>query len=185
MKGLVAVFLLGLLACGGDPHRGATVSGINAAPLSVSGFVSTIQLTTTATSAGSKSPVTAVTFIPQLPQSTPTTTITFCGNVANQFTANTFATVQFTEGVGCSNMVSLLPTAFVTIAGRVSIVQLTASGSSVITLVTFILQSPQAGLAETLPFCGNLVNQFVVNSLMTVSFSQGQACSTVSSAATI
>ena len=182
MKGLVAVLLLGLLGCA-DPHRGATISGINATPLSLSGFVSSIQLTTSATSLGSNSLVTVVTFIPQLPPNTPATSITFCGNVASQFIQNTFATVQFTQNPGCSNIVSLLPMTFVSITGVVSIVQLTSAGNSVITLVTFILQSPQNGLAETLPFCGNVANQFILNSLMTVSFSQGQACSTLASAA--
>jgi hypothetical protein len=182
MKGLCVVLLIGLLGCGGDPHRLMTVSGINAAPLSVSGFVNTIQLTTSATNLGSNSLVTVVTFIPQLPQNTPTMTITFCGNVTNQFVLNTFATVQFTQGGGCSTIVSLLPTTFVSITGFISIVQLTGSGGSPVTLVTFILPAPQNGLAETLTFCGNVVNQFGVSGMMTVSFSQGVGCATVISA---
>ena len=181
MKGLYALLLIGLLGCG-DPHRSATISGINTAPLSVSGFVSTIQLTTSATSTGSNSPVTVVTFIPQLPQNTPTMRITFCGNAANQFLLNTFATVQFTQGLGCSTLVSLFPTTLVSISGFVSIVQLTGSAGSPMTLVTFILPPPQNGLAETLAFCGNVSGQFGVNGMMTVSFSQGQGCATVISA---
>jgi hypothetical protein len=92
MKGLYALLLIGLLGCGGDLHRSLTAS-INAAPLSVSGFVNAVRLTTSATSLGSNSPVTVVTFISQLPQNTPTVTVTFCGNAANQFFLNTFATV--------------------------------------------------------------------------------------------
>lgn len=177
MKALVAVLLLGLLGCGGNPHRSLTISGLNAAPLSVNGFVSAIQLTTSATSLGSNSLVTVVTFIPQLPQNAPMTSITFCGNVANSFFQNTFATALFTQGVGCSTLISAAPTPFVSVTGVVSIVQLTTSGNSPVTLVTFLLLAPQNGLSETLPFCGNVASQFVVNSLMTVSFSQGPACS--------
>jgi len=182
MKGLYALLLIVLLGCGADPHRPLTVSEINAAPLSVSGFVNTIQLTASATSLGSNSPVTVVTFIPQLPQNTPTTSIIFCGNVANQFFLNTFATVQFTQGLGCSNIVSLFPTTFVSLTGFVSIVQLTGSVSSPVTLVTFILPAPQNGLAETLTFCGDVVSEVGVNGMMTVSFSQGQGCATIISA---
>jgi hypothetical protein len=179
MKGLCALLLIGLLGCGADPHRPATISGISGAPLSVSGFVTTIQLTTSATNTGSHSQVTVVTFIPQLPQNTPTTRITFCGNVAGQFIQNTFATVQFTQGLGCSNIVSLFPITFVSISGFVSIVQVIGSAGSPVTLVTFILPPPQNGLAETLAFCGNVAGQFGVNSMMTVSFSQGQDCAAV------
>ena len=182
MKGLYALLLIGLLGCG-DPHRSLTVSGINAAPLSVSGFVNTIRLTTSATSLGSNSPVTVVTFISQLPQNTPTTNIVFCGNVANQFVLNTFANVQFTQGPGCSTIVSLLPTAFVSITGFVSIVRLTDSAGSPVTVVTFLLPAPQNGLAETLVFCGDVAS-VGVNGIMTVNFSQGQGCATIISAMT-
>lgn len=184
MKGLLAVLLLGLLGCGAghDPHLSGTISSTNLSPLSVSGFVRSIQLTTSATSMGSNSPVTIVTFIPQLPQNTPTSTLTFCGNVGNDFVPNTFVTVQFTQGPGCATMVSALPTAFVTLTGFISIVQLTTAGNGVVTLVTFILQAPQNGLTETLPFCGNVAGQFPVNGLMSVSFTQGQTCSNVVSA---
>ncbi|HKC71961.1 MAG TPA: hypothetical protein VKB60_10080 [Terriglobales bacterium] len=141
-----------------------------------------IQLTTSATSLGSNSPVTVVTFIPQLPQNTPSTSIIFCGNVANQFFLNTFASVQFTQGLGCSTLVSLFPTAFVSLTGFVSIVQLTGTTGSPVTMVTFILPAPQNGFAETLAFCGNVASQFGVNGMMTVNFSQGQGCATLISA---
>jgi hypothetical protein len=185
MKALYALLLIGLFGCGADPHRSLTVSGINAAPLSVSGFVNSVRLTTSATSLGSTSPVTIITFIPQLPPNTPTNSITFCGNVANQFNLNTFATVQFTQGLGCASIVSLLPTPFVSLTGFVSVVQLTGSSGSSVTLVTFILPAPQNGLAETLAFCGNVTSQFVVNGMMTVSFSQDQGCATIISAMTV
>jgi hypothetical protein len=176
------LLLIGLLGCGVDPHRPLTVSGSNAAPLSVSGFVNTIQLTTSATGLGSNSSVTVVTFIPQLPQNTPTTSIIFCGNVANQFFLNTFATMQFTQGLGCSTIVSLFPTTFVSLTGFVSIVQFTDTVGSPVTLVTFILPAPQNGLAETLAFCGDVASEFGVNGMMSVNFSQGQCCATLISA---
>jgi hypothetical protein len=50
--------------------------------------------------------------------------------------------------------------------------------------VTFILPSPQNGLAETLAFCGNVAGQFVVNGFVNVSFNQGQGCATLISATT-
>lgn len=182
MKGLLAVLLLGLLGCGGgrDSHLVATISATNNSPLSVSGFVSSIQVTHAAM--GGNSTVTMVTFIPQLPQNTPTSTLTFCGNVGNEFVQSTFATVQFRQGPGCATIISALPMAFVTITGFVSIVQVTTANNGLVTMVTLILQSPQTGLTETLPFCGNVAGQFPVNGLMTVSFTQGQTCSNVVSA---
>jgi len=178
MKALLVVFLIGLLGCGVNPHRSTTISGINTAPSSVSGFVNAIRLATSPTSLGTNSLVTVVTFIPQLPQNTPPATLTFCGNVASQFLPNTFATVQFTPALGCSTLVSLVPASFVSISGTVSIVQLTNSlNNSPITKVTFLLLAPQSGFSETLVFCGNVAGQFVVNGRMTVSFTQGQACS--------
>lgn len=180
MKALLAVFLIGLLGCGVNPHRSATVSGINTAPSSVSGFVNAIRIATSPTTLGSNSLVTLVTFIPQLPQNTPPATVTFCGNVASQFVPNTFATVQFTPALGCSTLVSLFPTSFVSISGTVSIVQLTNSlNNSPITMVTFLLLAPQSGFSEALAFCGNVAGRFVVNGVMTVSFTQGQVCSNI------
>ena len=155
MKGVYVLLLIGLLGRGADLHRSLTVSGINAAPLSVSGFVDAIHLNTSATDLFSNSPVTVVTFIPQVPQNTPITNIVFCGNVADQFFLNTFAEVQFTQGLGCSTIVSLFPATFVSLTGFVSIVQLTGSSGSPMTLVTLILPAPQNGLAETGAFCGN------------------------------
>lgn len=184
MKGVLAVLLLGLLGCGAgrDPHLSGTISATNTSPLSVSGFVSSIQVTHSATSQGSNSVVTVVTFITQLPQNTPTSTLTFCGNASSDFVQNTFATVQFTPGPGCATIVLSQPAALVTITGFISIVQVTTAKNGVVTLVTFILQAPQNGLTETLPFCGNVAGQFPVNGLMTVSFTQGQTCSNVFSA---
>lgn len=185
MKGLSAVLLIGLLGCGANPLQ-TRMSSLNATPSTVSGFVNTVQVTQQATSQGANSLVTVVNFIPQLPQTNPTTSISFCGNVVNQFAPNTFATVTFTPGVGCSTIASLLPTAFVSLSGFVSIVQLTvSSNSSPLTSVTFLLAPPQNGLAETIAFCGNVGNQFAVNGFMTVSFRQAMGCANIVTAATM
>ena len=180
MKAWCAVLLIGLLGCGSNPRR--TLTSLNATPLTVNGFVSTVQLNTAATSMGGNSTVTVVTFIPELPQRFPTTTITFCGNAAGEFVPNTFATVTFTPGQGCSTIVSLSPTTFVSLSGFVSIVQLTISAnSSPVTTVTFLLPPPQNGLAETIIFCGNVGNLFALNGFMTVTFTQAGSCATVAS----
>ena len=181
MKAWCAVLLIGLLGCGSNPQHTLTAS-LNATPLSVSGFVSTVQLNTAATSMGGNSTVTVVTFIPELPQNSPTTSIIFCGDAAGDFVPNTFATVAFTPGQGCSTIVSLSPTTFVALSGFVSIVQVTISArNSPVTMVTFLLPPPQNGLAETIAFCGNVGSQFVLNGMMTVNFRQGEGCATVTS----
>jgi hypothetical protein len=181
MKDWMAVLLLiGLLGCGGNRQQTLTAS-LNATPSSVSGFVSTVQLNT-ATSMGGNSTVTVVTFIPQLPQNSPTTSITFCGDAAGDFVPNTFATVAFTPGQGCSTILSLSPTTFVALSGFVSIIQVTISArNSPVTMVTFLLPPPQNGLAETIAFCGNVGSQFVLNGMMTVNFRQGEGCASVTS----
>ncbi len=179
MKVLCAVLLIGLLGCGGNPLRTRTTT-LNATPSTVSGFVSTVQFNQAATSPGSNSAVTVVTFIPQVPQISPTTNITFCGNVVSEFVANTFATVTFTPGQGCSSLLSLFPASLVSLSGIVSIVQVTSStNNSLVTTVTFLLPPPQNGLAETIGFCGNVGNQFAMNGFMTVTFTQVLGCANI------
>jgi hypothetical protein len=187
MRVLAAVLLTGLivlgLGCGANRLQTRT-SLLNGTPLSVSGFVSTVQLSQGATSQGGDSLVTVVGFIPQSPQMNPITNLTFCGNVVSEFVLNTFATVTFTIGQGCSNLVSLFPMSFVSLSGFVSIIQLTSLGSnSPVTMVTFLLPGPQNGLAETIAFCGNVGNQFALNGFMNVSFTQGGGCASIVSAA--
>jgi hypothetical protein len=155
---------------------------LNATPFSVSGFVSTVQLSKAATTLGSNSLVTLVTLIPQLPQNGPSTSLVFCGNVVGDFALNTFTTVALTPGQGCSTIVSLFPMSFVSLSGFVSIVQVTVAGNSPVTMVTLLLPFPQNGLAETVAFCGNVAIDFALNSFMTVNFTQGLGCSTVMSA---
>ena len=179
---LTGLLVIGLLGCGANRMQTRT-SLLNGTPLSISGFVSTAQLSHAATSQGGNSLVTVVSFIPQTPQMSPVSNLTFCGNVVSEFVLNTFATVTFTTGQGCSNIVSLFPMSFVSLSGFVSIIQLTTSGSNFpVTMVTFLLPGPQNGLAETIAFCGNVGNQFPLNGFMNVSFTQGGGCATVVSA---
>ncbi len=68
----------------------------------------------------------------------------------------------------------------VTVCGVISIVQvttITSSGgpASFVTVVTFL----QTGTASTVNFCGNVGDQFVMNTFTTVNFTQGQTCGTI------
>ena len=102
------LLLVGLLGCGSshDPRFSQTnVPG--AGQLSISGFVSAVQVTTAGTNLGPNSVVTVVTFIAQTPQAGTVGTLTFCGDLAHLFVLNTFETVNFTEGQGCSTLIAL------------------------------------------------------------------------------
>ena len=108
MKHLLIVLLIGLVACGNprDPILSQNPQP-GAGQLSISGFVSMIQVTTAGTELGPDSAVTVVTFIAQIPQAGPLGTLTFCGDVSSDFVLNTFATANFTQGQGCSTIVSV------------------------------------------------------------------------------
>jgi hypothetical protein len=108
MKHLFIVLLIGLVACGNP--RDPLLSQSNppgSGQLSISGFVSMIQVTTAGTDRGPDSVVTVVTFIPQTPQAGTLGTLTFCGDASSDFVLNTFATANFTQGQGCSTIVSV------------------------------------------------------------------------------
>src|SRR5438876_280047 len=107
MKRLTLVLLVGLSACGGSDPRFSQNKLPNAGQLTISGFVSMIEVTTAGTNLGPNSVVTVVTFTPQIPQAGPLATLTFCGDVAKDFVLNTFATVNFTQGQGCSAVVGV------------------------------------------------------------------------------
>ena len=108
MKGSFAALLTGLLGCGGNPLRLRTTT-LNSTPSSASGFVSTVQLNHAATSQGSNSPVTMVTFLLPGPQTGLAETIAFCGSVGNQFAFNGLMNVSFTQGGTCATIVSASP----------------------------------------------------------------------------
>ncbi len=67
-------------------------------------------------------------------------------------------------------------TDFPVVSGTVSIVHLTIiDGNVQVTAVTLI----NSGSAQTINFCGNVVSQFPVNTLVTVTFTQTSSCNTV------
>jgi hypothetical protein len=71
--------------------------------VTVSGFVSVIQITTIISSGGTTTLVTVVTFL----QTGTASTINFCGNLGNQFVVNAFTTVDFTQGQSCATMIAI------------------------------------------------------------------------------
>jgi hypothetical protein len=108
MRALLLLLLIALVGCGNthDPRISQSAQP-NAGVQTVSGFINAIQLGVGGTNAGPNTPVTLVTFIPQTPQAGPSAVITFCGDQQSAFVLNTFAIVNFTQGAGCSNLVSV------------------------------------------------------------------------------
>jgi hypothetical protein len=155
--------------------RSTVVSPPGNTTLSISGFVNNIQLNTAVSLS------TTVTFIPQTPQAGPVATMTFCGDVVNGFVLNTFTTVNFTQGQGCSNVVSMVPNPTMSVTGIVVINQLVADSSPAQTLVGF---APQNSAMINVTFCGNVTKQFTINRPATVHFIQGQTCATIVSPST-
>lgn len=175
------ICLLSLLACLGcsntlmthDP-RSTVVSPPGNSVLSVSGFVSLVQLNQ------GKNLSTTVTFNPQTPQAGPLGTNTFCGDVVNGFVLNTFTTVTFTQGQGCSNIVSINPDTITLASGVVTMTQLVAGTTPSQTLVGF---APQNGATFNVIFCGDVRHQFALDALASVRFIQGQTCASIVSVA--
>jgi hypothetical protein len=103
MRRLVACFLLSSLVCTVLCSCGAVrIQGfLNSDVVTVSGFVSGVQLITVVGSNGTPIEVTVVT----LQQILGFTTTNFCGNVGAQFPMNSFLQVSFTPGQPCSTIV--------------------------------------------------------------------------------
>jgi len=125
---------------------------------------------------------TTVRFIPETPQAGPSGTTTFCGDVVNGFVLNTFTTVNFSQGQGCSNIVSMVPNALMSVTGVVVINQLVSGASPAQTLVGF---APQTGAMVNVTFCGDVTRDFTTNASSTVHFIQGQTCATIVSGLTV
>lgn len=105
MRSLQVLLLIGtmwLTGCDGVVIFWAVPS---TTPVTVSGFVSIVQITTIGTGQTTTF-VTAVTFLP-FAQSGTASTISFCGNVGNQFVLNAFTTVSFTRGPGCATIIAI------------------------------------------------------------------------------
>ena len=153
--------------------RSSVVFPAGNATLSISGFVSSVQLN------NGPSLSTTVTFIPQTPQSGPLSTMTFCGDVTNGFVLNTFTTVNFSQSQGCSEIVSIDPSTMMSVAGVVTLNQLVSGASPAQTLVGF---APQTSAMVNVIFCGDVTRDFTLNASAMVHFIQGQTCATIVSA---
>jgi hypothetical protein len=174
MRGIFLLSLLMLFGCSGalmnnDPHS-QVVSPPGNAVLSMSGFVNLVQLN------GGGSPSTTVTFIPQTPQAGPLGTLTFCGDVVNGFVLNTFTTVTFTQGPGCSQIVSIVPDTISSASGVVTMSQLVSGASPPQTLVGL---ASQGSPVTTFTFCGDVTKEFKLDASVTVRFIQGQTCASI------
>lgn len=102
MKPAVLVLLLALMGCGGT----VTFSG-NTLPnnsVTVSGFVSIVQLTAVGDGNGSLINVTVVT----LAQQGTAQTLTFCGAQSNLFPIDSNVRATFVPGANCANIVAVV-----------------------------------------------------------------------------
>ncbi len=90
-------FLVCLLGCGGGRFTFRSGSPV----FSVTGFVSFVELTTVP---DSTIVVTIVTFLPDF---SPVTTVSFCGDLTTQLFLNDFATVNFTQGPSCETALAI------------------------------------------------------------------------------
>jgi hypothetical protein len=108
MRHAFLVLLIAAVGCGSshDPRFSqGNVPG--AGQLTISGFVNAVQVTTAGTNLGPNTVVTVVTFVAQTPQAGTLGTLTFCGDFSNLFVLNTFETVNFTQGQGCSTVITV------------------------------------------------------------------------------
>jgi len=180
MRTIWVLSLFALFGCNGGlmttGSRSSVVSPPGNATLSISGFVNSVQLNAGAVI------TTTVTFIPETPQAGPSGTTTFCGDVVNGFVLNTFTTVNFSQGQGCSNIVSMVPNALMSVTGVVVINQLVSGAIPAQTLVGF---APQNGAMVNVTFCGDVTKDFTTNASSTVHFIQGQTCATIVSGLTV
>lgn len=106
MRSLQILLLIGaisLTGCEGVVIFGAVPS---TTPLTVSGFVSIIQVTTIGSGGTTTTFVTAVTFL-AFAQAATASTVSFCGDVGNQFVLNTFTTVTFSRGPACATIIAI------------------------------------------------------------------------------
>lgn len=102
LQSLLLIAVICLTACNGVVFFSAGFHPTNTL-VTVSGFVSVIQITTIIGSGGTTTFVTVVTFL----QSGTGSTINFCGNVRNQFVVDAFTTVDFTQGQTCGTIIAI------------------------------------------------------------------------------
>jgi len=96
MRRVLAVLLVCLLGCGGGRFTFRSGSPV----FSITGFVSFVELTTVP---DSTIVVTIVTFLPDF---SPVTTVSFCGDLTTQLFLGDFATVNFTQGPSCARSIA-------------------------------------------------------------------------------
>ena len=107
MRRLVACCLVSSLVCTVLAGCGAVVriqGALNSDFVTVSGFVSGVQVGNVPGAGGTLIVVTLVT----LQQTLGFTTTSFCGNVSGQFPMNSFAQVSFKPGQPCSTIVVIV-----------------------------------------------------------------------------
>jgi hypothetical protein len=100
---LLAVLLSGFLGCGGffvESNFQPTIHRFR-----VSGFVEFVELSAVTKIDGTIIPITSVTFVPPDNLLQPIVTISFCGDLTNEFFIDVFTTVEFTRGLNCDHLV--------------------------------------------------------------------------------
>ena len=98
---VAAIFVILLSACGGAFFFVSNPEPPNT-PLTVSGFVTTVNVTLLPTSGNTSIFVTVVT----LQQAGGNfSTFNFCGDIHSQFSTGLMTTVKFTQGPNCANLV--------------------------------------------------------------------------------
>ena len=102
MRRFLVLFLVGLVGCSGVVSFQTGFQPSNAI-VTISGFVSIVQITTFSSANGTTF-VTVVTFLQ--PGTAPT--INFCGNIANRFLLDAFTTVDFTQGQNCATALKII-----------------------------------------------------------------------------
>ncbi len=101
MKRALLVLLLGLVGCGTVTFRANTLSNT---PISVSGFVSIVQLTAVGDGNGTMINVTVVT----LAQQGSAQTLTFCGTQSSLFPLDQNVRATFVPGPSCADLVAVV-----------------------------------------------------------------------------
>jgi hypothetical protein len=102
LQTLLLIAAMWLTGCEGVVFFSGTIHPVNTF-VTVSGFVSVIQITTITTASGTTTLVTVVTFL----QFGTASTINFCGNMGNQFILNAFTTVNFAQGQNCATVIAI------------------------------------------------------------------------------
>jgi hypothetical protein len=99
---LLAVLLCSLLGCQGFFVESRFQPIVQ--KFRISGFVDFVELSTITKIDGTLITITVVTFFPPDGFLQPISTISFCGNLINEFFIDVFTTVEFTRGLNCDHL---------------------------------------------------------------------------------